>query len=125
MNEMNIPGFAAEASLYPSWGLYRHSGGSRGLSSISKVVAADAHDDCVRNAVLLAEGEIVATALLTGGFGLVALGEIVAEAAITISHCPPPSGGGGGTPVGTGKRCCERDDNGRCTFYVSKNQVCP
>jgi hypothetical protein len=122
---MTLPGYAADASLYRTSRSYRGSSGGSARLAGPAVVAQqlDCHTSCALRWELCNLG----CAVGTGPLVLLCLAACGASFGLCLNACPPTGGGGGGpTPeCGIGRRCCERDETGRCTLCVPNNAVCP
>ena len=119
MTETNMPGFAAEASLYKTRGLYRGYGAMTGPDTSSTVAPADANYDCTNSCLGWAEAGAVVCMLAAGLFTPAAGATCLMGDALTalkcIIACPPPGNGGGGNGGGGGPApCCGYFRTCRC-----------
>jgi hypothetical protein len=129
---MTVPGYAAEASLYRTNRSYRGVRRGPAADTGQTVVAQQlipCRDWCIilSAACLVGVGVAEPETLGVASFGIFACALGLASC---LDMCPPdtaPVGGGGGTPpeCGVGRRCCERDESGRCTICVPNNAKCP
>ena len=137
---MIVPRFEAEASLYRTKQHY----GIVGHGFVSERHTAIIPQSCgflkgLRCSVEL--GSCALACVITGGVACASclLGltlDVLTDCRDCASAALRPiidaivgnsSGGTGGhlPPTGTGRRCCEWDENGKCTLSVGKNQLCP
>ena len=124
---MALPGYAADASLYRTRQSYRgaYSGpiGADGRTVLSQQV------DC--NTLCAIKWQVcnIGCATSSGPLVFLCLAACGAAFGLCLNGCPSGGngGGGGGTPpeCGLGRRCCERDENGRCTICIPNNASCP
>jgi hypothetical protein len=127
---MTVPGYAAEASLYRTnrsyRGVRRGPAAAAGQTVVAQQLIA-CNDKCAIElglceflCALSAEAPVVTVACVLSCWVLFGL---------CLDDCPPDTApvGGGGTPpeCGVGRRCCERDESGRCTICVPNNANCP
>jgi hypothetical protein len=110
---MNMPRFAAEASLYKTTRWYSGYSGIAGLNTASAVVAADANSDCIGICLLAAEGAAVACAWSGPGIYACLLADVLATWAC-VNGCPPPSNGGGGGGGPPPPLCCPPGTQCKC-----------
>lgn len=128
---MNIPGYAAEASLYKTRRMYRGPTGTFGAGAAPHIITAAL--DCGDKCALESEVCTLACAVGSGGFGLfVCLLACGVQFADCLSNCPSNGSGGGGLhlccPYGTTCRC-----GGKCVpgkgcvggVCLRPNQECP
>jgi hypothetical protein len=125
---MNIPGYAAEESLYKSNQVYRRSNAPT-LGGSPHVVAADANSDCVavceKNLGGALLGCLFGAVFNPAGFAVCFLGATYGYLLCTY-ECPAPGASGGGTG---GPKQCEKC----CGNWVSQGpgkpayctQCCP
>jgi hypothetical protein len=127
---MNMPGFAAEASLYRSNAHYSSSS-CPGYVSGNQV----SPQSCGGFKQLFCNGLILACngclALLPSiplvlGCYAVCLGGWYGYCGecLDVIDIPPVNGGGGGGGGGMPKTCCERNEWGRCIVWVPKGEKC-
>jgi hypothetical protein len=147
MRAVNMPRLTAGVSLYRSTNQYRGATQGHLRDGVSPGVSPQG---CgfVKGAVcagFIAGGSGLCTItcltgepLLCGGCWVTALGAVYSS----CKECIPAwmralvdafesggssggSGGGGGGPVRDPKRCCERNEFGRCILSVPRNEPCP
>jgi hypothetical protein len=129
---MAVPGYAAEASLYRTSRSYRGVRRGPAADTGQTVVAQQliaCRDWCVILGIACGVGVGVGVPATLGAASFGIFGCALGFASC-LDLCPPdtaPVGGGGGTPpeCGVGRRCCDRDESGRCTMCVPTNAKCP
>lgn len=136
---MTIPGFAAEASLYPSRGRYTavRCDDGFGHHALVSPQACGVFKSLACNGLILG---CVACAAFTPNVPAVVgcfaacLGGFFGYCRECIDVLDVPENGGGDGGVGDGNppggtcfpnKCCEWGDNGECTLCVPRNATCP
>lgn len=152
MNTIQIPGFTAEAALYRTNNHYQFAAGGSFLSDGNKSVTPQG---CgwIKGGIcgaFIAGGIAVCTASCLaspalGGFPCyLCWTSFLGGTYGYCRDCIPgwmralidvfeggggssggSSSGGGGGPVRDPRRCCERNEFGRCIFSVPRNEACP
>jgi hypothetical protein len=150
VNTMNMPGFTAESSLYRTNNHYLTAGGS--FSSDGHVTLAPQACGWIKGitcGVAIGGGVTLCTAACLGG-GPAACYACWAGALAIVGFgfcrdCIPKwmrdlvdafesggggdgggsGGGGGGGGGGVPRRCCERNEFGRCILWVPRDAECP
>jgi hypothetical protein len=124
---MAIPGYAAVASLYKTTRLYRGCSGVAGVEAGPNVVAQQI--DCETGCALRWQLCNIGCAISTGPLVPLCLAACGASLAICLNGCPPSGGSPPPPPppgeCPRGRRCCERDPDGRCTLCVPEGAQCP
>jgi hypothetical protein len=123
---MALPGYAAEASLYRTSRSYRGAPSSLATDVGQTVIAQQI--DCDALCAGKWQACNIGCAISGGIFLPFCLAGCLVAFGLCLSDCPSGGGGGGGGgsgECGIGRRCCERDENGRCTICIPNNAQCP
>ena len=119
---MALPGYAAELSLYRTSRSYRTlSGGLAGVAGPTVLAQqTECQSSCASDANVCRTLCIIFASFFTG----LCINACNAAYDDCLNDC---SSGGGGSPpeCGQGRRCCERDENGRCRICIPANAQCP